>query len=103
MNNGLGNTDALQHAFRELAQLFGTHITESNPLQDRRNTLLTFGARKPRKTAVVIQELRSAQIVVEIRLFGKKADTLSDLGIQKMLAENGCRSGSGKDDPHQEL
>src|ERR1700727_2860288 len=68
MNNSLCNSHALQHSLGKLAQLLIAHVTQPYPMQGWNNALCSFRGGHAGEFRVIVEQFRSAQIVIKVRL-----------------------------------
>src|SRR5215510_4491939 len=88
MNDSLCDSHPLQHAFGELAQVFVAGASQANALQQFGNSFTALFLRHSRKLRIVIEQLRCAQVVVEVGLFRKEADFASYFRIAKIPSQD---------------
>src|ERR1700722_1805052 len=68
VQNGLSDSNSLQHAFGKLAQLQALHVAQSNLMEHLFDALSTLLSRNAGKLPKIFKQLMSRQIVVKIRL-----------------------------------
>src|SRR5688572_26020638 len=74
VQNRLRDTDALQHAFRELSQRPVAKLREAGLLQYGVPTTAAVGRSQREKRAEVIEQLLRREVIVEIGILGQIAD-----------------------------
>ena len=81
VNEGLGQADALHHAFREATETPVAVRREANEIDIRGNAIAKLRLRQPGETAVESEEFGCSQPVVEAEIFGEKADLAADFDV----------------------
>ena len=101
MQNRLRDSGALQHALRKLAQLHALHIGQSHALQHFFHAALAIFAGNAGELSVVVEQFVRGQVVVEIRLLGKKSDLRFDFRVGPFAAQDASRPGGREHQAHQ--
>ena len=55
------------------------------------------------KLPVIIQQFVRGQVIVEVRLLGKKSDLRLDFRVGPVVAQNACRARRGENQSHQKF
>ncbi len=92
VQNGLRDSDALQHAFGKFPQLHALHFRQSNSLQRGLNPPRAFFCRNAGKLRVIVQQLVCSQMIIEIRLLRKESNLRFDFRIGPIAAQKARRS-----------
>src|SRR5258708_19769676 len=103
MQYRLADSDALQHALGELAQLHASHVAQSDLIEHLVDPLLALLCRNPGELSVIFEQLVSCQVVVEIGLFGKESDLRLYRGVGPFPAKKACRASGWEHQAHQQF
>src|SRR5205807_1488183 len=100
----LGQTNALQHAFRKLAQLaVPTFLFQIDAGEEFFRVTFARLAIFSKQLAAVIQKLARGQVIVEVRILGKITNARMHRDVVDVTAEDASAAGSRIDQTHQEL
>ena len=78
VQNGLRDAHALQHAFGKFAQLHAFNVGQSHARKHFFHARLALFGGNAGKLPVVVEQFVRRQIIIEIRLLGKKSDLRFD-------------------------
>ena len=97
----LCDSHALQHPFRELAQLEPPLRRDADLVEESRGARAGFRGAVPKQRCEVGQELLGRQMVVEIRIFRKVSDALLKAKIACRITEHFGAAARRKHELHQ--
>jgi len=88
VNQGLRETDPLQHAFRKATESPVAMSRESDEVQEGGNAVAELRGCEPAEAAMKRKEFGGGQPVVEAEVFGEEADLAADLDAREGLIED---------------
>ena len=103
MQNRLRDSDPLQHSLGKLSQLNVARIGQADALQHGLDLFRAIFCCNPGELTVILQQLASRQIVIEIGLFRQESDLCLDPRIIGIHAQNAGRPGSREHQAHQQF
>ena len=103
VDESLGETDALQHAFRKAAEPPVAMSSKSDEVQERGNAVAELGRSESAEPTVKREEFGGSQPVVEAEVFGEEADLAADLDARKGLIEDPSVAATGFNEAEQHL
>ena len=95
VNQRLSQSDALEHAFREIAQALFPMRSQPHQIEKSRNTFAEPRRSHSAEPSVESQEFGCCQPGVETKILRQKADFPADLHMVRGHSENECLTAAG--------
>ena len=99
----LGQADALEHAFREVTQVFVGMPGQADRFQQFGHTPARYGRVDAVETGMYFEEFSGCQPLLKAEVLRQKADPPATLPITWRSAEHGDRSRAGPDQAKEHL
>jgi len=103
VDEGLGQTDALQHAFRKTTETPVALRGKSDEVEEGGNAVAELRLGESAESAMKREKLRGGQPVVEAEIFREEADLATNLDVRVGLIEDPGVAAAGFDKAEQHL
>src|SRR5207248_4623176 len=97
VEQGLRKSDALQHAFGKIAQLFAAMWRQAHQLQQRRHAFAQLIMRHAIKAAMQIEKFGASKPVIKTEVFGEETDSAACTYVAGGTPQNRGRPRSRRD------